>query len=308
MKPAFVRTPAKLNLGLEVVGRRPDGYHDLVTVFQAIDLYDELHAMPGVEFRYDGDPSLGSSDDIARPILETAARQQHWTGRLELRKRIPISAGLGGGSSDAALALRIAMFGQSADEIRALAASLGADGPFFVEGGTALGTGIGEQLERLPQPLLWFVIVTPQIEIRDKTTTLYAGLIADDFSSGDSVRDFARGLSERARPEPVAENLHWAVRAMEHLPNSFGRQMLVFPAVCEAWKDLESLAGRVALSGAGPTVYSWHASYEEARGVYERMEKTGRLVHVARTIERHVGYKEVQAIQELHARLSTQRK
>jgi 4-diphosphocytidyl-2-C-methyl-D-erythritol kinase len=304
MSSVYVRTPAKLNLGLEVIGKRPDAYHELVTIFQAIDLYDSLAATPASEFEYVGDPRLPASIDIARPILEAAASEQGWTGRLELRKAIPIAAGLGGGSSDAALALRIAMCGRPSSEIRERAAALGADVPFFVEGGAALGTGVGEKLQRLPMPCLIFVIVTPDLQLPNKTARLFAGLTSDDLSDGAKVRAFADELAERGRHSIGREGAESVSRHIDELPNAFERQMLQFPAVRDAWQELESVTGRVALSGAGPTIYSWHATYEEARDVVRRIGGIEGFVHIARAISPHGCHRQTRAIRRLLARLS----
>jgi 4-diphosphocytidyl-2-C-methyl-D-erythritol kinase len=302
MRSVYVRTPAKLNLGLEVIGKRPDGYHELVTIFQAIDLYDSLVASPSSEFEYVGDPRLPASIDIARPILEGAAREQGWTGTLELRKAIPISAGLGGGSSDAALALKIALFGKPSSEVRQRALALGADVPFFVEGGTALGTGVGEKLQRLPTPCLIFVIVTPDLQLPNKTARLFAGLASDDLSDGAKVRAFADELAERGRHSIGWESAEWMSRRVDELPNAFQRQMLNIPAVREAWQELESVTGRVALSGAGPSVFSWHASYGEARSAVARIGRRQRFVRIARDISPE-NYGEKRAIRRLLARV-----
>jgi 4-diphosphocytidyl-2-C-methyl-D-erythritol kinase len=285
-----VRTPAKLNLGLEVIRKRPDGYHDLATVFQAIDIYDQIEFEKANSFTYIGDPRITSADDIVRPILEQAAAEQGWTSTLSLKKDIPIAAGLGGGSSDAALALKIAMFGRSSDEIRQKARSIGADVSFFIDGGTALASGVGDTLVRLPNVPLTFVIVTPDLDIPNKTTTLFSGLIPADFSEGATVRSFAGELSDSdRRGGDLRGQYGWLAKRLHELPNAFQRQMLDQPVVREAWQELESITGRVALSGAGPTIYSWHESWEDAREVSVRLSKSDRYVHIARGIygDRH---------------------
>src|SRR5262245_25790360 len=99
--------PAKLNLGLEVVGRRRDGLHDLITILQAVSIFDRLTwTATGRPFEYAGPPGLAREDDLTWRAFQSAADIADWTGRLTLTKGIPVAAGLGGGSSDAALALR----------------------------------------------------------------------------------------------------------------------------------------------------------------------------------------------------------
>jgi 4-diphosphocytidyl-2-C-methyl-D-erythritol kinase len=152
------RAPAKLNLFLRVVGRRPDGFHELETVFQAVDLADELTFEPAEGLRLTG----GSDEAPPGPenlVLQAAAALRAATGftggaAIHLEKRIPVGAGLGGGSSDAAATLaalnQLWGLGLSHARLAELAAGLGSDVPFFLQGGTAIGRGRGEVLEGIP--------------------------------------------------------------------------------------------------------------------------------------------------------------
>lgn len=153
-----VRTPAKVNLQLSVGGRRPDGYHDLVTVFQAVGLYDEVVARPGkggATVRVSGIPDdevpLGNDNLAVRAALALAeATGVDADVELQLRKSIPVAGGMAGGSADAAGALVAcdALWGThlEREELVALAAGLGADVPFALVGGTAIGLGTGTRL------------------------------------------------------------------------------------------------------------------------------------------------------------------
>ena len=160
--------PAKVNLALRVLGRRADGFHELVTLFQAIDLSDELEGEEAEELSLDvRDSTIPGDEDnlVMRAARLLQSRVQHARGRgarLRLLKRIPAGAGLGGGSSDAAGALVLLNelwgLGVAPAELAAFAAELGSDVPFFLVGGTSLGTGRGEliaPLRALPErPLL----------------------------------------------------------------------------------------------------------------------------------------------------------
>jgi len=152
----FVRVPAKINLALHVGPRRRDGYHDLATVFHAVSLYDDLSAGPAdtVEVEVVGSTEavpLGR-DNLAVRAAQLLARHSGVTrgAHLRITKRIPVAGGMAGGSADAAAALvacdALWRTGLSRDELRDLAAELGSDVPFALLGGTALGTGRGEQL------------------------------------------------------------------------------------------------------------------------------------------------------------------
>lgn len=249
-----IQTPAKLNLGLEIIGRRSDGYHEIRTIFQAVTIYDTLTFAPASNFRYTSADSIPAGDDIARPIIERAARRYRWTGRLCFEKAIPVAAGLGGGSSNAALALRLEAAAGCVHPDPVDARAIGADVPFFLKGGTALASGVGDVLTLLPTPELWFVVHIPPVAIAEKTRTLFSGLIAADFSDGSKVAGIGTCLATG--------------EALPHvLPNAFERQMLKLEPVSMAWKALQSAGGTVALSGAGPAVFSWHETEQQAQDV-----------------------------------------
>ena len=265
--------PAKLNLGLEVIGRRPDGFHDLVTIFQAVSLVDWLTLAPAPDLRlFCADPALLSPDNLA---LRALARLRERTGTasgasLHLDKHIPVAAGLGGASSDAAAALLAArrLWGAPASDqnLAELAAELGSDLPFFLRGGTALATGRGERLEPLPTPAgIWFVIVSPAVVVPRKTATLYAALTRDDFSDGARVKQQAARLRAGL---PLAPDL---------LVNAFASPLSELRPELAELPNLMRAAGApaVALSGAGPSHYAVLDDPDAARDLAARL--VGRL-------------------------------
>jgi 4-diphosphocytidyl-2-C-methyl-D-erythritol kinase len=153
------RCPAKVNLWLRVLGRREDGYHELATVFQAIDLWDELRIEPGPGLHLVCDDPLLPADrsNLVLRAAEFLARRYPSRGLqagFTLKKRIPVRAGLGGGSSDCAAALLLCrrFWGLPVpdEELAEMGARLGADVPFFLVGGTARGTGRGDRIEPRP--------------------------------------------------------------------------------------------------------------------------------------------------------------
>jgi 4-diphosphocytidyl-2-C-methyl-D-erythritol kinase len=166
--------PAKLNLFLHVTGRRPDGYHTLQTVFQLVDLADELHFVPranGEIRRLAGPAEVPAEEDLC---IRAARRLQAAAGRglgadIRLEKRIPVQGGLGGGSSDAATTLvalnEIWGLRLPVETLAAIGLTLGADVPLFVHGRSAWGEGVGERLTPLELPERHYAIVFPGVGI-----------------------------------------------------------------------------------------------------------------------------------------------
>lgn len=174
--------PAKLNLFLHVTGQRADGYHDLQTLFQIIDLCDELAFeidRSGVIARVDDAASapgplaaIPSAEDLcvrAATLLRAKAGDPALGVRIRLRKRIPLGGGLGGGSSDAATTLLVLnrLWGCNLPvlQLAELGLTLGADVPVFVQGESGLGEGVGERLTALPLPERWFLVLHPGVSV-----------------------------------------------------------------------------------------------------------------------------------------------
>ena len=190
-RSVIVKAPAKVNLHLEVLRLRHDGYHDVETVLQAISLFDELRVTL-VEQYSGGQPDIKLSVKNAKkiPVDETNicwqaakhfCKETGLSGRLliHLEKKIPVAAGLGGGSSDAAAVLAACdrLFNTRLDpgDLEKMGAALGADVPFFILGGTALGRGIGTDLTPLPRIRTGqFLIVKPDLDL--KTSEAYGNL------------------------------------------------------------------------------------------------------------------------------------
>lgn len=290
MRRLHAVAPAKINLGLEVVRRRADGYHDLVTLFQAVSLYDMFEwTETAAPFEYVGPACVARDADLVWHVLESAPDAGRWTGRLRLVKHIPMAAGLGGGSSDAALALRLAFPDVGDDDLSARAAAIGADVPFFVRGGTALATGTGTTLTPTGTPRLWFALVTPDIDIPEKTRALYSGLEPVDFSDGANVRDIMNTLVD-------------GVGLPGHVPNAFSRQLRGYPAIRYAYERLDQAgASLVSMSGAGPTMYAVTRDQPEAARIARRLiDVTPRVgsVYVVRSVEERSEHQAVRTIAE----------
>ncbi|MCD6032966.1 MAG: ispE [Thermomicrobiales bacterium] len=268
-----IDAPAKLNLGLEVIGRRDDGFHEIATIFLTIDLYDRLTLSPSADLELScDDDALPGEDNLALRALQLLRDQTNHPGgaRLHLRKRIPAAAGLGGASSDAAAVLlagrELWQLDVSDTRLHDLAAQLGSDVPFFLRGGCAIGRGRGDLLEPLPlreDASRWLVVVVPDVRIPAKTANLYARLSEEDFSDGSSIAAQAARLRSGLVPDATL------------LGNAFARPLYAMVPELAALPDIMRDAGAasVAISGAGPAHYAVVINAAQAERVAARLRE-----------------------------------
>jgi 4-diphosphocytidyl-2-C-methyl-D-erythritol kinase len=276
------RCYAKINLTLEVLGRRDDGYHDLASLVHTISLADDLRIEPADEVvvRVEGPDLEPETNLVSRAArLLASATGAHGGADLTLVKRIPTAAGLGGGSSDAATTLvglnALWGAGLAVADLSQLAGELGSDVPFFVEGGAALMRGHGDDLTVLP-PLKgqWLIVVVPPHGIEDKTRRLYAALKVTDFSTGEATEMAAARLSRRL---PLLE---------AHMTNGFERAAReVFPNLSEVWAQVERVSGqRFFLSGAGPALFALARSKADALQQAAHLRRPDLATFATRTV------------------------
>lgn len=275
--------PAKINVGLEILGRREDGYHEIRTVMAMIDLVDTLTISAGGpgESRIEGVPGVRNDDNlISRAIAAFSEKTGLSRGyRVVVQKRIPSPGGLGGASSDAAATL-IALneLNESpftVEELSRIGATLGADVPFFLGSSAAIASGTGTTLATLPPMDGWVVLIVPALRIENKTPTLYRALREDDFSDGSRVNRIA-GTICRGEMADASD-----------LVNAFERPLYRLAPELLELRDTVLAAGApfVALSGAGPAHYVIFKSKAEASALASRLEHTlpgSVVVHVAR--------------------------
>ena len=274
--------PAKINLGLHVLARRPDGYHEIETVFLPIGWSDRVDASPSGELVLTcDDPALPAGPgNLVWEAVEALARAQGQppSGRFHLRKRVPYGAGLGSGSSDAAAALRVAAALWGIDplpeSLAALAADLGSDVPFFLDPVPSVGRGRGEQLTPLhaddgqpyqcPFPC---VVVVPPVHV--STAWAYRQLVPSRASRPDIARAVVSDDLDRWRRE---------------LRNDFEPAVAhAFPLVREALDSLvREGAGFAALSGSGAAVVGAFASEADAEAAADAARARGHRVWTGR--------------------------
>ncbi len=277
-RPIRLFAPAKVNLGLEILRRRDDGYHEIVTVLQSVSLFDEIVLIPSDRLEFESDPDIPDDDNLAFRAIQLAQTRLAVSLRARVRidKRIPIAAGLGGGSSDAGTLLAAIglLAGVSRNQCCEVAAELGSDVPFFVDGGTALATGTGTSLEQLPSlTRQWFVIVTPTVAIPNKTATLYGNLTPDDFSDGAATRETAARLG---RGEPIPS---FALR------NAFAHALFHVPEIEHARETMLRAGAKTVLpSGAGPSLFSPISTWSEGRDLAHRLLAAGLRCYVCTNV------------------------
>ena len=317
--PAAVRSFAKINIGLEIGPRRPDGFHSLRTVYQTIALHDrlrvELTPGRGVEIR-SSEPRVPLDEtNTCWRMGERVMKALKARGRvvIKIEKGLPIQGGLGGASSNAVatlLAIERAVGKQLPPEERLrLAAEVGSDLPLFLVGGTALGVGRGEEVYPLEDlPALDCVIVTPQVGVstpqafadldtcREKTVKLTAEPGSDKLTgssralsawlSGSSTGVPAKGSGDRAEAL-LLDLVHAGIE------NDF--ESVVFPQHPELRTVKRALeragAGYASLSGSGSTVYGLFRSRELARKAAKRLTGEGIAAVATRTLTRREYWK-----------------
>jgi 4-diphosphocytidyl-2-C-methyl-D-erythritol kinase len=281
-EPLRIEAPAKVNLCLEILGRRHDGYHAVTGVLQTVGLYDTLLFAP----RDDGQvvvttDSAALAEEPQDNLVWRAARllQQargvHAGAEITLEKRIPLAAGLGGGSSDAMAALRgldrLWDLRLQESELLNVASLLGSDVPFFLHGGTALVEGRGERVTPL-RPLAggWFVLVTPELPLAGKTAAVYHLLRPYERTDGALTQRLVATLAAGRRPP--------ATLLYNGLEDAAFR---AFPGLNDVLQAVVAAGGESArVSGAGPSLYLYYAEEAPARALWERLQAADVPAHL----------------------------
>jgi 4-diphosphocytidyl-2-C-methyl-D-erythritol kinase len=280
----FTRAYAKINLTLDVLGRRADGYHELASVMQTVALADTLafRALNGRQTEFFCDlPALDGPENLvcrAVQVMREATGCQRGV-RIELQKSTPMQGGMGGGSSDAAAVLVTLNHwwgsGLKQKYLLELAARLGSDVPFFVLGGTALVEGRGERVTPLPDlPGLWMVLLKPPVAV--STPAAFRALTPGDYTDGQATAKLAAAIRNAG-----ALPLDGLANALE------SRICQEYPAVAESREAfLQAGAQLVQMSGSGPTLFALFPSLAGAATVYQALLREGRQVWLTRTVAR----------------------
>jgi len=266
-----IKAPAKINLTLEVLGKRPDGYHEIRSVMQAINLCDRFtfQMNDSVEFRCDLPDWLAEESLVSR----TVGLLQETTGcakgaTISINKRIPLVSGLGGDSSDAVAVLRglnrLWELGLSREQLLELARQLGSDVAFFLFGGTALAEGRGEIVTPLPPlPRMWVVLAMPPVpRLPQKTKQLYASLKASHYTDGQITQKLVKTLREGGE------------FTSSYLFNTFENIAFTRSSVAGVSRShiIKMGAPNVHLAGSGPALFALVKDRAQAAELYARLQ------------------------------------
>lgn len=298
-----LESPAKVNLRLEILRRREDGYHELRTIFQKISLHDTLHfslrKKRGVSIATDH-PKLpiGKNNLVYKAAQSMLKASTYKEGiHIEIEKRIPLGAGLGGGSSNAATTLKalnqLLEMGLPKKDLLAMGLEIGADVPFFLSKGPAIGSGIGEQLKKVELPDLWYVLIYPNFEV--STRWAYQNFVLTrstaenlSFHNGMEKRRSGSTLSKDQPSGWVAERLtnrqfHLSLHRFLKNPEGISRILLnhletvvgkKYPQIGIMKKILFSAGALGALmTGSGPTVFGLFERESISTAAYEKIRR-----------------------------------
>jgi 4-diphosphocytidyl-2-C-methyl-D-erythritol kinase len=262
-----LKSPAKVNLRLEILKKREDGYHELRTILQKINLHDLLHFSlkkeRGISIKTNHPNLPVGKRNLVYQAVQSILKKSDYKGGvlIEIEKRIPLGAGLGGGSSNAATTLKamnqLLKINLPKKELMAMGLEIGADVPFFFLEGAAIASGIGERLKKIELPGLWFVLIYPNFEV--STRWAYQNFIL-------TKRRFHFNLHGLLRTPKEISNLLW-----NDLEEVVSREC---PQIGVMKKMLYSAGALGALmTGSGPTVFGVFSEEGGASEAYKKVKK-----------------------------------
>jgi len=277
-----LESPAKVNLRLEILKKREDGYHEIRTVLQKIGLHDtirfSLRKGKGISIKSDHpDLPIGKSNLIYK-ALQSIIKGSNYQGgvRVEIEKRIPLGAGLGGGSSNAAIVMKamnqLLGLNLSREKLMEKGLEIGADVPFFFLEGAAVGSGIGERLKKIELPNLWYVLIYPNFEV--STRWAYQNFVLTSKRIHCNLDKLLKGSG--GIPGILFNHLESVV--LEKYPQ------------INMMKEILSSVGAMGamMTGSGPTVFGLFQNEKSAAEAYERIKKSvarrGWIIYKAHSI------------------------
>lgn len=267
MKSIELSSHAKVNLRLDVLGKRADGYHDIRTVLQKVSLEDELRiaiSKSGIKVACDNRLVPVNEGNLAYTAAQAMLNRYDIKDgvHISIKKNIPVAAGLGGGSSNAASILvginQLFGLGISTPDLMKMGSDIGADVPFFIFGETALATGIGDRLKSIEMiPKLWLLLITPDIQI----------------STAWAYRNLRMGLTSKPINISIPNCINHLTEIITILSNDLEKVVIPRYPVIQRIKEelLDKGAQGSLMSGSGSTVYGIFLSEDEAKEAYVQL-------------------------------------
>ena len=280
-----VKAHAKINLTLEVLGRRDDGYHQVRTILQTVDLADRLEIHPSSSLQVECDqPEINGEANLVWTAATALANHcgivPH--ARIAVKKGIPVSMGLGGGSSDAAAAL-VALnemweLGLSRDGLADIAAGIGSDVAFFLTGGTVLAEGRGELITPLPSlPSIPVTLICPGVTLAQKTAAMYTSLNPAHYTDG--------GITSRLIQILVGGG--FVIESVSGLTYNIFEQVIyqALPELKGLWDRLGGMfQNPLRLAGSGPALYCLPSNEHEFQAAANALQPYGVGVYLVHTV------------------------
>lgn len=272
MESFTIRAMAKVNLGLDVIRRLENGYHQVKMIMQTVDLYDELtfeRTEGGIQLEVDQEVLPADESNLVWKAAKLLLEHFSPVGgvKIRLKKRIPMAAGMAGGSSDAAAVFhglnRLFSLGMNTEDMRKLAVRIGADVPFCITGGTMLSEGIGEILTPLPHVKSGFLVIAkPDISV--STKYVYEHLHVEKIKHHPDIANVERAIRE--------ENLEEMCACMENILETVTEKK--YPVISQIKSELKRKGALTALmSGSGPSVFGIFRIKEQAMEACEAIRK-----------------------------------
>ena len=279
MEEITIKSPAKINLALDIVGKREDGYHEIETVMHQVELCDLIKVEDSDEMKIDCNDKIPLKGNLVLKAVKLLKGRYNLTRNVSItiEKNIPVAAGLGGGSSNAALTLialdKLWGLNLKQEELISLAKEIGSDVPFFIAGNAAYATGKGELLQKLDPINFYAVLINPGFDVSTKWAyeSLNLGLTGKKLASREILK-----CVKKNNLREIAQFLH----------NDFETVVLDKYPVLKEIKD--SLVANGALnsvmSGSGPTIFGIFEDEEKAKNAYEKLKGSYKFVYLTKTL------------------------
>ena len=279
MEEITIKSPAKINLALDIVGKREDGYHEIETVMHQVELCDLIKVEDSDEMKIDCNDKIPLKGNLVLKAVKLLKGRYNLTRNVSItiEKNIPVAAGLGGGSSNAALTLialdKLWGLNLKQEELISLAKEIGSDVPFFIAGNAAYATGKGELLQKLDPINFYAVLINPGFDVSTKWA--YESLNLDLTGKKSASREILKCV-KRNNLREIAKFLH----------NDFETVVLDKYPLLKEIKD--SLVANGALnsvmSGSGPTIFGIFEDEEKAKNAYEKLKGSYKFVYLTKTL------------------------